>query len=552
MSDTFAPAAAERGTPLSPAQQAALLPERLHGTPAVNLFVALEISGPVQVTELARAFAEVLAWYEILRTVYPADRRIPYQRVLPEADRVLELAGRIDPAELDARLLDDAAYRFEPARETPVRARYYELPEHGVLSIAVHPVAADDQGLELLVRAMLAAYSGAAQGNSAQYREFVPAQLRDMAADDPDLAYWRDRLAELPTAPVSVRSTGDVQRVLRVDPDTLAALVGAHPGADSAAVFAALVTTTLAEAGLGRDIPVGLVDPFRSAPGADAVLGNFANYLVLRMDAQGGRTPRAIIAAAAERTAEARAHARTRIERLTHLIGGGARRSLFAVSLRVHQGSAVDAPHGWTVRELLRRNARPVGADLVFDVAVDAEGARVRIDFPAALAGSPAVDEFVRQFVTRCRTWAANLDAVLPDPAAQGFTLFPAPQAEFPGLPGQGGPPATETERLLVETIREILEFDEDEEIGRADTFFSLGGDSIAALRLVTLLGERGYVVEVPMVFGFPVLHDLAAEIDRAAAAPAPAAVRAGNAPMSASGLDAAALRALGSRLAAE
>lgn len=554
-----------RGVPLSLSQQAALLPERTRQLPAVNLFVALEISGTVAIDVLERALTEVLIRYEILRTVYPADRRIPYQRVVPVPERVLE-SVRLDPAELAERLRADADQRLDLVEELPLRVRCYELADELselsqrlVLSLVVHPVAADDHTLDLLIEALFAAYSGAPEGDPAQYRDYVSAQLQALtatAATDADLAYWTDRLAGLPArpTPVSDRNPAGAQREVLLDCDTVATLLGAQSAADPASVFAALISAMLTEAGLGADIPVGLVDPARTAPGAATALGNFANHLVLRCGAPEGRTAREVIADVARITAEANAHAGTRIERLTHLLGAGAApgHSLFPVLLRVHAAApAAATPSGWTVRELMRRTARPSGVDLVFDVAVTAAGARVRIDFPAVLAGLPVIDEFVTRFTDRCTAWAADLDAPLPA-AAGGFALFAAPAAPSLDdmLPGRGGAPVTDTERLLVETIREILEFDDDDDIGREDTFFSLGGDSIAALRLVTLLGERGYSVEVQTVFGFPMLCELAAELDRTAGAPAQPAAPAEVAPMSASGLDDAALRALGRKFA--
>jgi hypothetical protein len=67
---------------------------------------------------------------------------------------------------------------------------------------------------------------------------------------------------------------------------------------------------------------------------------------------------------------------------------------------------------------------------------------------------------------------------------------------------------------------------------------------------MVTLLGERGYVLDVQKVFEFPAVHELAAQLTEAEAAPA-AEQTAPVAPMSASGLDPAALAALGKKFAA-
>lgn len=123
---------AERGLPLSPAQQAALLPERLARTAAANVYVALEIPAGLADGVAVRA-AEVTAAHDLLRAVYPDDRRVPYQRVEsapPTVAEIVEIAGTALPA----ALLADAGHAFDLAREFPIRIRLYRLADHAVLS----------------------------------------------------------------------------------------------------------------------------------------------------------------------------------------------------------------------------------------------------------------------------------------------------------------------------------------------------------------------------------------------------------------------------------
>ncbi|WP_327112512.1 condensation domain-containing protein [Nocardia sp. NBC_01730] len=548
----------DRGAPLSLAQQAALLPERLRRTPAANLFLALEISGELEEGAFDHAAVALLAEHEILRTVFPDDRRVPYQRVVPVPESAVEVI-RLGDAALDAALHADAEHRFDLVREIPTRIRWYVLPDRAVVSIAVHPVAADGRTLELLATELFAAYDdGRAQPAAAQYRSFVAQQLKGLAttvATDPALAYWLDRLAELPERAVPAGESADRQgaarRVFRVPPDTIAALVA---GQDTAAAFAALLAGALRDAGMGADIPVGIVDTARSAPGAGTAIGNFANQLVLRLDSAPAGTPRELVEAAARSMAQARTHAQTRIERLTHELkgtGAVATGALFQVLVGVRAGGPVElAGRGYTAREIIRNTARPLGVDLVVDVATEADGAKVTLDFSARLAGHPEIDEFAGHLERLCSAWAAGRDE------RTGVALFtrPAVTPALMGVSGLGGAPRTEAELVVAEAIRKVLDLDEDDEIGREDTFFSLGGDSIAALRLVTDLGERGYVLDVQTVFGFPAIHELATQLTEAGdtAATGTAAVEAQVAPMSASGLDPVVLAALGKKFGAE
>ncbi|MGH8883160.1 MAG: condensation domain-containing protein, partial [Stackebrandtia sp.] len=317
------PAAGGRGVPLSPAQQAALLPERLRGRQAANLSLALEITGELDPAAIERAATALVERHEILRTVYPDDRRIPYQRVAEAPDAALEVIDLADSDGLATVLAEDAAYRFDLVAELPIRLRWYRLPERAVLSIAVHPIAADDRTIELIATELL---GSVADASVAQYRGYAMAQVKTLvgnAADYSELTYWVDHLTGLPeradiAAGSEAGGLASTRRTVRVSAGALGAA-----GADAEAVVVAALAVVLAEAGLGHDVPIGVVDPARDTIG-DTGLGAYANYLVLRVDTESAATPRERIAAATNLAAEARAHATTRIERITHQLRGTA------------------------------------------------------------------------------------------------------------------------------------------------------------------------------------------------------------------------------------
>ncbi|MFC8527880.1 condensation domain-containing protein [Nocardia sp. NPDC057227] len=522
---------AARPVPLAPAQQAVLLPERLRRTPAANLFLALELTGELDDDAVRRAVTAVLTGHEILRSVFPDDRRVPYQRADDLPGSVLALGA------------PDAGHVFDLVREIPVRVTLDRTGERAVLAFTVHPVAADDVSLELLAEALFAALdTGEVTGSS--FRAAVPALVKGMAVDpaaDADAGYWLAGLADLPERAVPVEPGAAARHSFRIAPEALADLTA---GQDPAAAFAALLAKALGTAGLGDDPAVGLFDPARDEATASTI-GPFGNYLVLR-GLTGAEAPRQAVLGAAEVLAAARAHGSTRIEFLTHRLRGAAAVSggaLFQAALVVRSGHAIaHSGSGYTARELDRRLARPHGVELLVDVRLDDDGALVTVDSPAAPAALP---EFIAELERRALAWADGRD----DGGA--VPLFQQPVATAGELgPGLGGPLRTEAEHTLAAAIRTVLELDEDDEVGREDTFFSLGGDSIAALRLVTVLAEQGFALDVQTVFGFPAVHELAEQLEAApeqVAAPEPQAA----APLSASGLDPAVLAALGKKFGA-
>ena len=68
--------------------------------------------------------------------------------------------------------------------------------------------------------------------------------------------------------------------------------------------------------------------------------------------------------------------------------------------------------------------------------------------------------------------------------------------------------PATEKENILAEIFEKIL--DTDRAVGRSDSFFELGGDSVTALRTIAELRERGFELKPAWMFAVPVISDLA------------------------------------------
>ncbi|MCC3315904.1 condensation domain-containing protein [Nocardia africana] len=535
-----------RGIPLSPAQQAALLPERLRGVAATNLFLALEITGDLDPGGLDRAAVAAVSRHDILRTVYPDDRRIPYQRVVDAPQTVVETVETAS-SELDAALRSDAAHRIDPVRELPIRIRLHRTADRDILAITAHPVAADDRSIELLAAELL---GGTTTEPVTQYRGYAMAQMKSLVADaaaDPDLGYWLDRLADLPERAtlIAAGNSGAESEPAAAATRTLRVPAAAFGDRDVELSVVAALAAVLGAAGLGGDVPVGIVDTGRAGAQYVSALGAYANHLVLRIDTDAAPSARALLAQVAELAVAARAHAAARIERITHQLRGAAAVAAGApFQVLVTVRSEVSGPNA---REIARRVARPHGVDIVADVVNGADEVAVTLEFPVALAGSTDIDALS----SAIERWLLNL-AAEPETSLRADelpTVFER-SAAYAGGTGLGGKPSTDAERLIADTIREVLELDEDDDIGRADTFFALGGDSIAALRMVTLLGERGYVLDVQKVFEFPAVHDMAAQLTEAPAAPV-AEQSAPVAPMSASGLDPAALAALGKKFAA-
>lgn len=195
---------------------------------------------------------------------------------------------------------------------------------------------------------------------------------------------------------------------------------------------------------------------------------------------------------------------------------------------------------------LLDASLNPVPVGVVGDVYYGGGPAvSARLPEPSLTAARFVADPFGAQPGSRLyRTGERGVwtdDGQLELLAGPGIAAPPAPP---PAVAGPAEPPSTPTERALAAILGELLEAGE---VGRHDEFFSLGGDSILAVRAAARARDAGLPLTARMVFEHPVLHDLAAALDaRSHAETVPQEARdVHHEPMSTSGLSADELAAL-------
>jgi aryl carrier-like protein len=72
--------------------------------------------------------------------------------------------------------------------------------------------------------------------------------------------------------------------------------------------------------------------------------------------------------------------------------------------------------------------------------------------------------------------------------------------------------PRNGTEEAICEVWQEVLKY---ERVGIEDNFFSLGGDSILSIRVVSLLKGRGILLDVIDIFEHQTISQLAGQVGR-------------------------------------
>ncbi|WP_263990082.1 non-ribosomal peptide synthetase, partial [Mycobacterium conspicuum] len=318
--------------PLSYAQSRLWFLSRFEGGAATyNMPTAFRISSALDVDALAAAFDDVIARHESLRTIYPDNDGVPFQRVLPARAGMWRRGGAtvvsLPEQEVAGELMALARYRFDLSTEIPIRAQIYSVgPEQHVVGIVVHHIAFDGWSRAPMVRDVGEAYRARTQGRApewaplaVQYVDYTlwqRAQLGDLEDSDSPIAaqlnYWQDALAgmperlELPTdwpypavadyrgGTVEINWPPELQQQIRL-------LARAHNSTTFMVIQAALAVL-LAKVSASTDVAVGFPIAGRRDPALDELVGFFVNTLVLRVDVAGDPTVADLLAQVQQRS----------------------------------------------------------------------------------------------------------------------------------------------------------------------------------------------------------------------------------------------------------
>ena len=304
----------DRDLPLSFAQQRLWYLDQLEpGNAAYNNPVALRLSGPLDTAALERAINEVVSRHEVLRTrIAVVDGRAA-QQILPDVHVPLEVADlsglpeteREDEARRRARA--EAGRPFALDTAPLVRAALLRLsPDHQaaehILLVTMHHIVSDGWSAGVLFAELGALYAAFAAGKpsplpelAVQYADHAVWQRQQL--DGPllagELAYWKERLADLPALELAgdrprppVPSSGGARQATTIAAPVAGALAalardeGATPFMGLLAALQAVLHRYTAQTDFGVGTPVA----GRNRPEVEPLVGCFVNTLVLRAD----------------------------------------------------------------------------------------------------------------------------------------------------------------------------------------------------------------------------------------------------------------------------
>ncbi len=335
--------------PLSYAQERLWYMEQLTpGLAAYNVPLAVRLTGPLDRPALGRALAAVVARHEALRTRFRTEAGRPVQVIAPAGAAGAAGAACAAWIPLPLPLVDlrrlspdgrerevarwaaaEAARPFDLRQGPLLRSRLLRLDaaEH-VLLLTLHHIVSDRWSMGVLMGELAALYTRQPLPPlPLQYADYAVWQREWLQGEvlERQLAYWRERLAELP----ALRLPADFRRPARpvhrggqveidIPADLAAALrqLGRDAGATLFMTLLAAFLIVMARYSGEEDVAVGTAVANRGRRELEGMIGFFVNTLVLRASLAGEPTFRELLARVREVTLGAYDHQDLPFERL--------------------------------------------------------------------------------------------------------------------------------------------------------------------------------------------------------------------------------------------
>ncbi|CAM3286845.1 Amino acid adenylation domain-containing protein [Corallococcus soli] len=314
---------------------------------AYHVPLALKLEGTVDLAALQRSFDELMRRHEALRTTFRAHEGDPEQvihPVLPLPVRQVDLTGITDPEQRHAEAAklarEETRSPFDLEQGPLIRALLLKLsPTEHVLVLNQHHIISDGWSTGVLVREMGTLYATLSRGLASPLPE-LPVQYADHALWQRDwlrgevlehqLGYWRQQLEgapshlELPTdhprpARQSFQGALLPLTLSRTSSEALEALAR-REGVTPFMVLLAAFQVLLGRYAGQDDVLVGSPIAGRRHAEAEALIGYFANTVVLRTRLRPQDTFRALLTQVRDTTLGAYEHQDLPFEKLVEAL----------------------------------------------------------------------------------------------------------------------------------------------------------------------------------------------------------------------------------------
>jgi mycobactin peptide synthetase MbtE len=406
-------------------------------SPVNNIPFAARLTGPCDLDALVAAVSDVVDRHETLRTTYREISGVPYQVVNPPAGVPVRRARGDDETWLQSQLAHERKHTFDLEHELPIRAAVLSTPDHHVLSLVVHHIAADHWSAGVLFTDLAAAYHARRAGQPpfltplpVQYADYAAWQAALLADETGVVAaqrdYWKQQLHGMPHD-VGLRPDFSRPPVPSGAGDSVEFIVGANTraklvdltrelGITEFMLLQSAVAVLLHKAGEGVDIPLGTPVAGRTETELDQLIGFFVNILVLRNDLGGNPTVRETLARARDMALAAYAHQDLPFDRMVDAVSpvrSLSRNPLFSVVVHVREELPTGTIDGDTTFTALEPTFDVAHADLSLNFFATADGYRGHMIYRPELYKRSTIERLARWLGRVLDAFAENPDQTL-------------------------------------------------------------------------------------------------------------------------------------------
>ena len=296
-----------------------------------NIFAALRLYGPLNVTALEQSINKIISRHEALRTTFSVEEGQLMQRIALTSQIALkktELSQHLKTERLSAAqtfVTKKSRRQFDLFEGPLIRANLLKLDDKDhVLLLTLHKIISDSRSIDILIQELAVIYSAFSTGAplpfpepAIHYSDIAFQQHKWIKSEKFELllSYWKQQLGyripllQLPSEqprPVSPTYRRAIQSyMLSTSLSKSLKAMSRHEGAAlSATLLAAFQTLTHRYTGQ-EDIMVGLLISGRIKSGMERMIGCFSNMLPIRTDFSGAPRFRNLIAQVNKTTAEA-------------------------------------------------------------------------------------------------------------------------------------------------------------------------------------------------------------------------------------------------------
>jgi NRPS condensation-like uncharacterized protein/acyl carrier protein len=512
---------------------------------AYNVFDAYIFEGEFSHAALESAFIAVIERHEILRTVFQTDEQGEVKQYIRKVEEIGLFFQRKDlreigdeEQELKGLILDELKTPFDLSSGPLLRGTLWQLNESKWLFLIVmHHIITDGWSMSILIRELLQLYNAHLKGEvnplpalRMQYKDYSVWQQQQLRENTfgHDKQYWLEQFAgKLPVLELSSNKPRRAKKtykgreiLLTLGAELVPKFIEFCRQQDGTLFMGLLaaVNALLYRYTDQQDIIIGSPIAGRQVADLEDQIGIYVNTLALRTRFSGESSFLQILSSVKQVCLEGYEHQAypfdelieaLSLQRNKSLQGNKSRSALFDVSvlLQNYPGSnemgKLQFPNNLRVSKYPVEDTGVSKSDLTFFFIEDNEKVKLALSYNEDIYEHWFIEQMARHLEQLM--WAAINN---PSKPIRQLDYLNEQEGLSMGSDVPYMAPRNEAEERLVSIWKEVLGV---KKIGIRDNFFDLGGDSLKAVKVITLVSSAFNVkLDVQTLFGNPTIKDFA------------------------------------------